>query len=74
MLDLGNLSHLLQLAVKMLFVLGALIYSIFALVVVKQTTTMTKNVNDKFNPVLIIFSYIHLVFSIFMILLTLFIL
>lgn len=59
---------------KTLFVCGAVLYFIFALVVVKQVLMMTKNVNDKFNFVLIIFSYLHLAFSAFLIFLTLIIL
>lgn len=74
MLDLGNFNHYLQLIEKILFVLGIILYFIFALIVVKQTTTMTKNVNDKFNTVLIIFSYLHLVFAGFLVLLTILIL
>jgi hypothetical protein len=59
---------------KSSFVLGALLYFVFALLVVKQTTTMSKNVNDKFNSILITFSYLHAAFSFFLILLILVIL
>jgi hypothetical protein len=59
---------------KFAFVLGAFLYTIFALVIVKQTTMMSKNVSDKFNSILIIFSYLHLAFSIFLVFLTLVIL
>ncbi|HEX8924017.1 MAG TPA: DUF5657 family protein [Patescibacteria group bacterium] len=72
--NLENLNNFLQLAEKSFFVLGTIIYLIFATVVVKQTTTMTKNVNDKFNGILVAFSYIHLLFSVFLIILTLVIL
>jgi hypothetical protein len=74
MLNLGDFGHYLQVAEKLLFILGTVIYSIFALVVVKQTTTMSKNVNDKFNPILIAFAYLHFAFSLFLIFLTLVIL
>ncbi|MFA6602633.1 MAG: DUF5657 family protein [Candidatus Shapirobacteria bacterium] len=59
---------------KIVFVIGALIYLVFAIIIVRQVTTMTKNVNDSFNPFLIIFSYLHLIFAIFLVLLTLFVL
>ncbi len=59
------------LLLKFFFVLGAVIYFIFASVVVKQSITMSKNVNDKFNSIIIIFSWIHLAFSGFLIFLTL---
>jgi len=61
-------------ALKISFTLGSLIYFIFAVIVVKQTATMTKNVNDKFNPVLVMISYLHLAFSALIVLLTLVIL
>jgi len=66
-----DFSRYLLLLGKGLFVTGAVLYFIFALVVVKQVLMMTKNVNDKFNSVLILFSYLHLGFSIFLIFLTL---
>jgi hypothetical protein len=57
----GNLGNYLLLAEKLFGVLGAIIYLVFAIVVVKQVGSMSKNVKDKFNGVLITFSYIHLV-------------
>lgn len=51
------------LAQKTFFVLCSIFYSIFALVVVKQVTSMSKNVTDKFNSILISFSFIHLIFA-----------
>jgi len=56
----GNLGSYLLLAEKLFGVLGAIIYLVFALVVVKQVGAMSKNVKDKFNGILIAFSYIHL--------------
>jgi len=57
MSDFGNFFHLLE---KFLGIAGSIIYLIFALVVVKQVNTMSKNVKDKFNGILITISYIHL--------------
>ena len=71
---LGSLNSYLNMALKISFTLGSLIYFIFAVIVVKQTATMTKNVNDKFNPVLVMISYLHLAFSALIVLLTLVIL
>ena len=56
------------------FILGAIFYLIFALIIVKQVSTMSKNINDKFNALLITFSYIHLIFSIILVFLTIVIL
>lgn len=61
----------LLLAEKSMFVLGGVIYLIFAAVIVKQTTTMSKNVNDKFNSILITFSFLHLGFAVLLVILTL---
>jgi len=59
---------------KLSFVLGAFLYLIFAIIVIKQTSMMSKNVYDKFNNILITFSYIHAAFSVFLVFLTLVIL
>ena len=62
-----NLNSYLALAQKLSFTLGAIIYLVFAVIVVKQTAMMTKNVKDKFNSVLITISYIHLAFSVLLV-------
>ena len=67
----SQLSQLVLLAEKVLFVIGSLVYLVFALVVVKQVSMMNKNIYDKFNQVLILFSYVHLGFAIFLVILTL---
>jgi len=68
---LGSLHTYLALAQKLSFTLGSLIYFVFAVIVVKQTTMMTKNVNDKFNPVLIVLAYLHFALTILLVFLTL---
>lgn len=62
-----DINNYLLLAEKILGILGTLIYLIFSLVVVKQVKTMTKNVKDKFNGVLIVFSYLHLLVAILLV-------
>jgi hypothetical protein len=69
-----QINQYLQILEKASFVLGAVLYVIFAMVVVKQVGTMSKNVNDKFNSVLIAFSYLHFAFAVFLVFLTLVIL
>ena len=66
-----NLNTYLALAEKLAFILGSLIYLIFAVIVIRQTTMMTKNVSDKFNPILITISYLHFAFSLLVLVLTL---
>jgi len=58
-----NVENLLMMVEKILATLGTIIYVVFALVIVKQVTTMSRHVKDKFNGVLIVFSYLHLLFS-----------
>jgi len=48
---------------KIFFIAMSLFYFIYALLVVKQVKSMSVNVKDKFNPILIAFSYIHLLFA-----------
>lgn len=64
---LQDLNNYLALAEKIFGILGTVVYLIFALVVVKQVTTMSKNVKDKFNGVLITFSYLHLALAILLV-------
>lgn len=59
-----DFDSLLSLLEKIFEVVGSLIYLIFALVIVKQVNTMTKNVKDKFNGILITISYLHLMVAI----------
>jgi hypothetical protein len=71
---LPDINQYLQIVEKASFVLGAVFYLVFAIVVVKQVGTMTKTVKDKFNSVLILFSYLHLIFAGFLVLSTILIL
>lgn len=67
-LDANNLNSYFFGATKIFLIIFSFLYLIFALIVVKQVTSMSKSVQDKFNYVLIIFSFIHLAFSVFLIL------
>jgi hypothetical protein len=62
-MDLSSIMPYFLLAQKLFFVACAILYFIFSLIIVKQVTSMSKNVHDKFNPFLISFSFIHLIFS-----------
>ena len=61
--DFGGYLILLE---KVFAFLGTGIYLVFAIVIVKQVSMMTKNVYDKFNGVIIFFSYVHLALAIFL--------
>ena len=71
---LPQIDSIMLILQKSFFVLGAILYLLFALIVVKQTTMMSRNVNDKFNSILITFAYVHAAFSILLVLITLVIL
>ena len=59
---------------KIFFVILSLLYVIFAIVVVRQVTSLSKEVGGKFNFILITISYINLIVSFFLIFLTLLVL
>lgn len=64
------LDGYLTIVEKIFALMGTGIYLIFAIVVVKQVSMMTKNVYDKFNGVVIFFSYVHLLLAIFLMLMS----
>lgn len=69
-----QLDSYILLGEKLFFVICAIFYLVFSVLVVKQTTTMSRSISDKFNSILITFSYVHMFFSIGLVLLTLFVL
>lgn len=71
---LPQLDNILGLSLKLSFMLAAGLYLIFAFIVVKQVSMMTRNVYDKFNGVLKLFSWAHLAAAGFLVFLTLVIL
>ncbi len=68
MINFFGLENYFLSIIKIFFIIGSILNIIFSFIVVKQVTSMSKNINDKFNFVLIIFSYIYLVLSIILIL------
>ena len=68
LLDMGNLEGYFFDITRIFFIALSFLYLVFALIVVKQVTSMSKSVTDKFNPILILFSFVHLGFSILLIL------
>ncbi len=68
---LNNVDNYLLIIEKIIGVLAAIVYAFFALIVVKQVQTMSKNVKDIFNPLLIVFAYAHLIGALVLIFLAL---
>ena len=66
---ISQINLIMLLAGKLFAILGTILYLIFSIVMVKQVAAMSQNVHDKFNSILIAFSYLHLAFSILLILL-----
>jgi len=63
-----DINNFLTIVEKVIGVTGSIVYLVFAGVIVKQVTMMSKNINDKYNGLLIAISYIHLVVAIFLVL------
>ena len=66
-LNINDLMPLFLTVLKIFFIACSLFYLIFSLIVVKQVTSMTKNVKDKFNSILISFSFIHLIAAVILV-------
>jgi p-aminobenzoyl-glutamate transporter AbgT len=62
---------LINLVMKLFFIISSLIYLFFAGVVVRQVQAMTSKVKDMFNSIIQLISWIHLVFAILLVLSTL---
>ena len=71
---LSSVDSYLLIIEKIVGVMAAVVYLFFALIVVKQVQTMSKNVKDIFNPLLIVFAYAHLIASLVLVFLVLVIL
>ncbi len=69
-----DINNFLTIIEKIFGVTGSIIYLIFSGVIVKQVTMMSKNINDKYNGLLIAVSYFHLVAAIVLVLMVVMIL
>ncbi len=58
--DQASLQNLLEALFKNCFILGAIIYIVFAVVVIRQIAVMKKTVSTSFSPVIQTLGYIHL--------------
>jgi pilus assembly protein TadC len=67
-LTIGSINNYFFVFIKILFILFAFINFIYSLIIAKQVNSMSKNITDTFNPILVIFSYIHITFSVVLIL------
>ncbi|MFA4827360.1 MAG: DUF5657 family protein [Candidatus Shapirobacteria bacterium] len=64
-----EIKRWLELVEKICVIIGTLVYLVFAVVIVRQVNSMSKIVHDKFNLILIVFSYFHLAFAILLLIL-----
>jgi len=58
-----QINDLISLFIKIFVITGSIIYLIFALLIVKQVNTLSKNIFDRFNNMIITASYMHLIFA-----------
>ena len=65
---MNNLDWLLSVTlfdvVKWFLVVGLVMYSAFAFVVVRQVKVMSEAIEDEFNQTIIVFSWVHLLIAI----------
>jgi hypothetical protein len=64
-----EIKRWLEIIEKICVIIGAFVYLVFSVVIVRQVNSMSKIVHDKFNAVLIVFSYLHLAFAILLLIL-----
>ncbi len=64
-----DFDNIISIAFKIFTFVGLGVYLIFALIIVKQVSVMSQNIYDLYNSQLKVFSYLHLLFSVLIILL-----
>lgn len=69
-----DFNNIISVSLKIFTIIGLGVYFIFALIVVKQVSVMSQNIYDLYNSHLKLFSYLHLLFSVLIILLAIFLL
>ena len=65
----GDINTIALLLTKILFVLGAFLYVLFAVVVTRQIHIMKSTVRTPFSPVVQALGYLHLAFAIMVLIL-----
>ena len=68
MINFLGLENYFLIFIKIFFIIFSVLNLIFSLIVVKQATSMSKDINDKFNFILISFSYLYMILSVLLIL------
>lgn len=63
-----GLENYFLFVIKIFFIIGSIINLIFSAIVVKQVTSMSKNIKEKFNYILTIISYFYLIISVVLVL------
>lgn len=60
----GDIGSFLSIILKIMVVFGALLYSLFAFIIVRQEQLMSRVFVDNTEPIVRIVTYIHLVLSV----------
>jgi hypothetical protein len=66
---MAEIKRWLEILEKICVIIGGFVYLVFAVVIVRQVNSMSKIIHDKFNIILIVFSYLHLAFAILLLIL-----
>ena len=73
MLDL-NINKYIYSLIHTLVVASSFVYLIFAFIIIKQVNNFSKNIKDKYDNLIKTASIVHLIFAIFFVLATFFLL
>lgn len=68
LLDIPSDIAIIWLFVKFGFIIAFGLYFLFAIIVVRQITMMTKTITTPAEPVLKLFAYVHLIFALIVLL------
>lgn len=60
---LPHVNNLFPIFLKVFAIIGGIFYFVFSLIVVKQVSSLSKNIQDRFNGLIVSASYIHLIFA-----------
>jgi len=74
-LTVGYLQNVLgPRVIQIMFVVGLVIYFLFALVILKQTKVMSQTIEGKYNKAIITFAWMHLIMVVLLVVLAIVIL
>ena len=70
MIQFANLTQLFNFGLKGLFLISAILYFVFSLIIVRQVIQMNTIIHDKFNNTLKIIALVHALLALILLFLT----